>query len=319
VITVDTKLEADVGPCPDGGLVVGADHVVLDLNGYTVFGTDDNGDGIGIAISGRTGATVTNGTVMRFDAGVYIESGGGGNEVSHLEVVDNVSSTQGRFGPDRTLSFGDGIVLNSNDNVIRHNTVRRNGPNDGIGVFANSGGNTIRGNVVTDNDVPTGPHSNFDDGIRLESGAHDNLVLGNIVKRSGRTGIAVFAYGGGNVITANIVRSNGTTSNGGRRSGTGIRLYAGNTGTVVRDNRSFANRTDGIRVDGRSNLITGNRTGGNGAGGRGYDLHDSNLDPPCDDNTWSGNAFDTAFPDCTKGEPSTPRVRGMRPAASIRA
>jgi hypothetical protein len=84
---------------------------------------------------------------------------------------------------------------------------------------------------------------------------------------------------------------------------------------VVRDNRSFANRADGIRVDGLSNLITGNRAGGNGAGGRGYDLHDTNLDPPCDHNSWSGNAFHTALPDCTKGQPAVSRTRRLPPAA----
>jgi hypothetical protein len=66
----------------------------------------------------------------------------------------------------------------------------------------------------------------------------------------------------------------------------------------VRHNDVFANLADGIRVDGMSNVISRNHTGGNGVGGRGFDLHDSNRRPPCDDNVWSANTFDTAWPDC---------------------
>lgn len=38
VVTRDTTLTADIGPCNSGGLAVGADNVTLDLGGHTVFG-----------------------------------------------------------------------------------------------------------------------------------------------------------------------------------------------------------------------------------------------------------------------------------------
>src|SRR5438094_8446204 len=91
VITVDTRLHGDVGPCSNGGLVVGGDGIRLDLNGHSVFGMADMGDGVGISVIGRSGVVVTNGTVWHFDAGVYIE-GGGYNRLSHLSVQDNSSS-----------------------------------------------------------------------------------------------------------------------------------------------------------------------------------------------------------------------------------
>src|SRR4029078_11537723 len=128
-------------------------------------------------------------------------------------------------------------------------------------------------------------------------------------------------YGPGNIIRANLVRWNGTTSEGGRRSGgrsgDGIRIHAATAGTVVRGNRSFGNRADGIRVDGRSNLITNNRTGGNGAGGRGYDLHDSNRHPSCDGNVWAANTVRTAVPDCTRGGPRVSPTRVERSAEPL--
>src|SRR5438309_12014566 len=38
VITKDTTLQADITGCTGDGLVIGADHVTLDLNGHTVSG-----------------------------------------------------------------------------------------------------------------------------------------------------------------------------------------------------------------------------------------------------------------------------------------
>lgn len=60
--------------------MIGADGVTLDPNGHRVFGTEALGDGAGILVQGRTGVTVTNGTVSLFDAGVAI-LGGSGNRV----------------------------------------------------------------------------------------------------------------------------------------------------------------------------------------------------------------------------------------------
>ena len=38
VITQDTRLEADLVNCPGDGIVIGADHVALDLNGHVIDG-----------------------------------------------------------------------------------------------------------------------------------------------------------------------------------------------------------------------------------------------------------------------------------------
>ncbi|MDQ4132332.1 MAG: hypothetical protein M3179_03805 [Actinomycetota bacterium] len=37
--TQDTVLDAELGPCPGNGIVIGANHITLDLNGRTVFGS----------------------------------------------------------------------------------------------------------------------------------------------------------------------------------------------------------------------------------------------------------------------------------------
>ncbi|MDQ3974459.1 MAG: right-handed parallel beta-helix repeat-containing protein, partial [Actinomycetota bacterium] len=177
VITQDTVLHSDVGPCPDGGLVIGADNITLDLNGRRVFGTDGPGDGAGILIDARSGVRVQNGMVSLFDAGVAV-IGGSNNTVTGIRAVSNVGSG--------LTDFGDGIVIgDSSGNVVSGNRVVGNGPFSGIGVFgAGSSGNTIDNNFLAGNDAVdvTEPHhgdptgSQQTDGVRLEPGTSSNVV-----------------------------------------------------------------------------------------------------------------------------------------------
>jgi parallel beta-helix repeat protein len=319
VIDEDTVLNEDIGPCADGGLVVGADNVTLDLDGHSVFGTMDYADGVGILVSGRVGVTVTGGTVRQFDAGIYIE-GGGLNEVSDMIIRDNGSTNEEALRrPGRPLALGDGVAINSSANVIRHNVVVRNGPNDGIGLFANSRSNTIEHNVVIGNNTTIGERS-IDDGIRLDYAVRDNLVVRNDVRRNGHHGIAVYGFADSNTIRANVVKRNGYPTPDQASSGAidGSGIYIAATDAVVRSNVVLANAIDGIRIDGTSNRIVDNRTARNGTGGGGYDLHDTNADPPCDHNHWSRNRFDMAFPDCAEG-PEAPleAVRSSRSVGSV--
>ena len=145
-VLVSTVLDGDVGPCPAGGIVIGADNITLDLGGHQVSGSPGTGDGTGIRIAGRTGVTVTNGGVTNFDAGVVIE-GGSRNTVSRLRVNDNIGPESGSGGP------GDGIVVSrSNDNLVTENQVIHNGPFSGISVISSSR-NTVSRNQVAANDV----------------------------------------------------------------------------------------------------------------------------------------------------------------------
>src|SRR3954447_6596993 len=62
VVTANTTLHADLGNCPHGGHVIGADKVTLDLNRHTIAGDlvteairgDDCACGSGIAAEGGT-------------------------------------------------------------------------------------------------------------------------------------------------------------------------------------------------------------------------------------------------------------------------
>src|SRR3954464_12548992 len=75
-ITTSVTLTANVGPCPNNGIIIGADNITLNLNGFSITGTPNAGDGAGVYATGRTGVLARGGTVSNFDGGVVIDGGG---------------------------------------------------------------------------------------------------------------------------------------------------------------------------------------------------------------------------------------------------
>jgi len=148
VITRDTKLTADIGPCPGVGLIVAANGITLDLRGHTITGNPlarpdqprgpFDHDQAGIVLQRVEGVTVTNGTITKFDAGVAI-MGGGKNTVRRIIARDNVNyrvlTGRHAFPEDIDLetgpfcNLGDGIAaFNSSHNLITRNVTTGNGP-----------------------------------------------------------------------------------------------------------------------------------------------------------------------------------------------
>ncbi|CAN5192883.1 hypothetical protein BH18ACT4_BH18ACT4_05060 [soil metagenome] len=217
IITQDTVLTEDVGPCAGDGLVIVANNVTLDLAGYQVFGTDDQGNSAGILLQNVRGVRVTLGTVREFDAGIVVARGRN-NTIQYMTVHDNHSEQFVAESPEQAL-LGDGIVVvSSSYNRINRNLVRDNGPFSGITVLTETDGdgvsgplptgNLISNNVVTHNAVPDvcpssgeffgGPCTpgeavfNENVGIRVEGpGATFTTIARNTVTASGRDGVSV--------------------------------------------------------------------------------------------------------------------------------
>lgn len=174
VVTADTILTGDVGPCPGHGIVVAGDNVTVDLNGFRVTGQQTPMEQAGILLDNVTGVTVKNGTVTGFDAGVVIE-GGGGNTVTAITAADNVNDmmepvdpftiiTPGQITPPTpqqqhdidlvTCVYGSGIAtFGSDNNIITENVVVENGPLSGISLVGDSDGNVVSKNQVHENDL----------------------------------------------------------------------------------------------------------------------------------------------------------------------
>jgi hypothetical protein len=265
-----------------------------------------------------SGATVRNGTVARFGAGVAIE-GGSANVVENLVVQDNVGSPDG--------DFGDGIVVNgSRGNRIRANTVERNGPFSGISLGRDAQGNEILDNTVADNNMT---HLGMPEmgrqtmGIRVEGpSANGNRIVGNTVTGSGSDGISVLATcddfdseppcEGTPPNTDNEIVANTANDNGRSGQGCGIRLFSmpdpvAPVGNTIRDNVADDNASYGIAIDDAGLGATGNVAIGNRAHGNGeFDGSDGALMPPCRKNVWRGNDFGSVNQPCVSGHGEEP-------------
>jgi parallel beta-helix repeat protein len=326
VITTDTVLDGDVGPCPSGGLRIAASDVTLDLNGHRVFGRPSPGDGTGILLFRVTNVTVRNGTVANFDMGVAIE-GGAANTVRNITARDNIGSG--------STNGGDGIaVLSSRQNRILNNRTINNGGLSGIGLYTNvdlahprstsgvSSGNLIQGNQVHNNiasrfgDVTTTDN----DGIRVEPNSPGNFIIGNSVVGNGLDGIVLFVGSNNNVIRGNYVARNGLYRTTARRgNGIGLQSLPGVNGAsfnTIEGNVAVDNGDNGIVLRGPrggalgavNNVVRNNIAIRNAvlpilgpAFGPAFDLNDDN--PNCDNNVWQDNRYITVDPPCAADTP----------------
>lgn len=177
IITADTTLTHDLGPCPGNGLIVRGDGITLDLGGHRIFADNVPMEQVGIRIGRSHGVAVQNGTVEGFDAGVEIV-GGGGNTVQHITAVNNINDmlepwrfergegpmdqpdvkegnvSAGQWLADMLCFYGDGItVTSSDDNVIRHNVAMNNGPYGGITLVGDSDRNRVENNRAHANNI----------------------------------------------------------------------------------------------------------------------------------------------------------------------
>lgn len=332
VITENTTLTADVGPCDGDGIIIGSDNIRLNLNGRRVFGNSDRGAGgefAGIRVTSKTGVTLMGATpggakrgkIAGFEAGIVID-GGSANIIRNLIVQDNV-------GRDDAFNaeLGDGIVLlGSPLNRIIDNVINHNGIFDGIGVLGGEADNNmIKGNIVEDTLGPSdeGPAGQ---GIIVNAaslGLNDGAVIvgsvveANFVRGNGSAGISNTNSVDTRII-GNVVRNNGLRNLFGHGIGLslGPRAAVDATRALVKDNEVHGNGVDGINVNLRS---TGNRIVNNNAAnnnkhsllrqGRGFDLHDVNqgVDPDtglqrtdCADNVWKRNSWGSGLfsPQC---------------------
>lgn len=225
LITTDTTLDSDVGPCVGDGLIVAADGVTLDLGGHTVSGT---GTGAGVRIARHTGVEVTDGVIEGFHTGLVLDEADG-NHIWSLTLRDNLRQ---------------GITVAGSDaNVVEKNTLLQN---DGDAIrLGLSDGNVVRKNDAVGNVFGIGV-ADFSDG---------NLVEKNRVSATDVFGIAVFSTSMNNRLEKNDVS--------GTLLGDGIIVAADSSGTQITKNVASGNADDGIDVDNSATTVTGNTANDN--------------------------------------------------------
>jgi hypothetical protein len=208
------------GACKDDGLVLGDVEsgfgIVLDCGGGTIKGGPK---GAGIRVGSRVeGVTIVNCVVDGFKTG--IELGGLGFHFVERSVVMNAK--------------GDGVFVNSDDNVVLGTVAQNNG---GVGFIVKG-----RFNELSETNVAL---QNKKGGIVVKGREH--IVSGNIAILNGDHGIS------GSVITGDV---SGNLAIGNK--GTGVLITGGS-----RDEPSFVGDNRTITNDGNGLVATGEDGGGN--------------------------------------------------------
>ena len=275
MITHNTLLTNNIGPCQGNGIVVGASNIHINLNGHTITGshqgTPSATEQAGVLMDNVTNVTVMNGTVQYFDAGVAI-NGGSANTIRGIDALNNV--IEGNVVVHNGPFSGISLVDSSSHNMVLHNRAANNdvvnlttthqGTLCGAGALtAGSGGNS-------NGPMPSGRPVQ-DIGIRVEGpGATDNTVQGNDVTQSALYGISIHAYpcnimhgmnatgNVGNSILHNFVSGTGDATHkldptasgiGILRQGPTTRVCVSNGNTIV-GNTSVNNWENGIFLGG---------------------------------------------------------------------
>lgn len=225
LITTDTTLDSDLGPCVGDALIVAADGVTLDLGGYTVSGT---GTGAGVRVAQHTGVEVRNGTIEGFHTGLVLDEADG-NYIWSLTLRANLRQ---------------GITVAGSDaNVIEKNSILEN---DGDAIrLGLSDGNVVRKNVAVGNVF----------GIGVADGSDGNLVEKNSVSATAVFGIAVFSNSTNNRLEKNTIL--------GTLLGDGIFVASDSSGTRITKNVASGNADDGIDVENQATTVTENTANDN--------------------------------------------------------
>jgi parallel beta-helix repeat protein len=144
-------------------IVVAADNIVIDGNGYTLYGS---GSGYGIYLNSKSGITVTKVAINGFSCGIHLEQSST-NTISENTVSDTTE--------------GISLKFSSTGNTISDNTVLDS--DNGIYMFS------APGSTITGNEISARIH-----GFYLER-CHGSTLVGNTVL-GGVTGIRLYSSTG---------------------------------------------------------------------------------------------------------------------------
>lgn len=229
VVMSSTVLTADLVCGPGDGLVIGADGVVLDLDGHSITGPGayGAGAGAGVRIGQRTGVTVTNGEIAGYGAAVDVQQ-------SWDVVVSKLHAHDG----DRGINVGTG-----GRHLIEKNLITDNG-RDAVRL-AGTVDTTVAKNVLERNVF----------GIGVANNSVRTTVAKNVVSSSGGFGIAFWDFTVDSVVDKNVVTGS---------SGDGIEVGDQTSGTLLTKNEAYGNGQHGIEVLTTQATLAKNLAVGNG-------------------------------------------------------
>ncbi|MBI2937595.1 MAG: right-handed parallel beta-helix repeat-containing protein [Thaumarchaeota archaeon] len=247
-----------------GNIIIAADNITLDGNGYTVTG---NNSGVGVSLSERTGVTVKNLKIKNFATGVSVGGYSNNNDIIGNTITNNEWN-------------GIGVGVGSRNNTIASNTIRNNLQ---YGIYLHiTSGNTVTGNII----------SNNGNGVFLDTACDSTTVTGNTIINNGGRGLWL-TISKGNTITSNTISNNTdgilltsssnhntVTGNAVSDNDYGIYIFSSENNTLTSNSVSNNNR-DGIRIWSSNNSLKGNVVSNNNIGiliqGSNNTLTDNNI------------------------------------------
>jgi parallel beta-helix repeat protein len=264
-ITANTILSADIGPCSGNGLVMGANHIVLDCAGHTIIGTGTNLTSVGITLAGMTEATVKNCKVTGFEYGFQLDS--------------SSSNTLKENAANGNENYGFVLSRSSNNNTLTGNTAGQ----DSVGFYIESSSkNNLTGDVANSDSqygfyIPSSSMSSYVkdaadgngiDGFYL-SGAIGNALTNDTASGNGFNGFDL-ETASDTTLTNNTSNSNG--HGGFYLAGSDANTLAGNTAS---------NNPGSLHYPGYDFYLNstshGNELGRNMAGGNSSSYFDSST------------------------------------------
>ena len=211
VIKQSVKLTANLD-CKTDGIIVGADGITIDLNGFTLSGPREKSSKVGIMFADNDGVTVQGpGTIKSFQAGALF-SGGEDNKISRVTFTENEIAV---------------FETGSKNVVIEDNLMFGNS----IGVAAHSSsGSMLTTNLFKSNDLA---------GVTLVNSASNELSMNTI--QGSVNGIFLDGQS-----TKNNVNSNNVLQNRGVDLNNGNGLPTNINDNVFSDNNCNTSVPDGL-------------------------------------------------------------------------
>jgi parallel beta-helix repeat protein len=264
-VTASTRLANNLVNCPGDGLVIGADHVTLDLAGHSIRGVNAPGSE-GIADDGHGRVTVKNGTIANFFLNGIGLRGAPGSAVKNMTI-----HTIGAGGAEPDTSAGVLVKDSPNSSVVGSSVTNNVSAfqSDGVDVLSSAGA-VVSGNQLTRNAwngmvVLFSAHTrvldntfngNQNQGIEVNFGSGHALLARNRAADNVSNGLVVGAISGAR-IEDNTVTHNGDS---------GLFMFDLLNSRISR-NSAHGNGGAGIDLEGGQNGSTGNRITGNNTSG----------------------------------------------------
>jgi parallel beta-helix repeat protein len=178
VIKQSVKLTANLD-CKTDGIIVGADGITIDLNGFTITGPGEKSSKVAIMFADNDGVTVQGpGTIQKFQAGALF-SGGEDNKISRVTFTENeiaVFQTGSKnVVIEDNLMFGNSIGVAAHSSSGSKLTTNLFKSNDLAGVtLVNSASNELSMNTIQGS-----VNGIFLDGQSTKNNVNSNNVLQN--------------------------------------------------------------------------------------------------------------------------------------------